>query len=275
MTSVKYKPNISEKEAILIAKTVYGLDATSVELDGERDQNFCLNINDRPRFVLKLSNLEEPRSVLEFQIAAQDRLATRLDGLEIPIAIPDLDGNRIGEVILDNGDRCQVRLLTYVEGQSLASLRPLALETREAIGLCLGEIDRQLEGFSHPAAHRRFQWNLSDVEEIILQNSRYVKSVNRRHILEHFLERFGSNVKPKLKGFRSGIIHNDGHDDNFVAEVTDKGEARVVGLVDFGDMVYGPYAYEAAIADRCYLLFGMSSHQHQCCAGRCTEGIKA
>ncbi len=261
MPSVKHKPHISNTEAEKIARSIYGLDASAIELTGERDQNFCLRINDLPRYVLKLSNLEEPRSVLEFQNAVLDRLASRLGGLEIPRPAPDVDGNRVSDVILSSGQSCLVRLLTYVNGRPLKSYRPLPLNIWETIGRHLGNLDRQLEEFSHPAAHRKFQWNLSDVTKIIIENSQFVKSVYRRHIIDHFTERYLSSVQPILKDFSSGIIHNDGHDDNFLAQATTVGQIKVVGLVDFGDMVYGPYAYEPSVAGA-YSMVGTDDPLH-------------
>src|SRR5262249_27882920 len=58
-------------------------------------------------------------------------------------------------------------------------------------------------------------------------------------------QRLVERLDPKLPGLRQSVIHNDANDYNVL--VDDAGD-RVVGLLDFGDIVVSVTAQEAAVA---------------------------
>ena len=54
-----------------------------------------------------------------------------------------------------------------------------------------------------------------------------------------------ARLAPALESLRTSVIHNDANDHNVL--VDDAGD-RVVGLLDFGDLVHSVTAQEAAVA---------------------------
>jgi len=68
----------------------------------------------------------------------------------------------------------------------------------------------------------------------------------RRALAEAFMTRFNRDVLPRLASLRSQVIHNDYHLYNVLVALDD--QARIVGIIDFGDMVHAPLVGEVATA---------------------------
>ena len=68
----------------------------------------------------------------------------------------------------------------------------------------------------------------------------------RRALAEAFMTRFTDHVLPRLASLRSQVIHNDYHLYNVLVAPDD--HARIVGIIDFGDMLHAPLVGEVATA---------------------------
>ena len=68
----------------------------------------------------------------------------------------------------------------------------------------------------------------------------------RRALARAFMTRFTTHVLPRLPSMRSQVIHNDYHFYNVLVAPDD--QARIVGIIDFGDMVHAPLVGEVATA---------------------------
>src|SRR5438445_132901 len=77
-------PRYSVKEAQTLARELFGITATPTALPSERDQNFLLETEVGPEFVLKIAHAAESRAVLEAQNAALEHLATNMSSLRCP-----------------------------------------------------------------------------------------------------------------------------------------------------------------------------------------------
>ena len=66
----------------------------------------------------------------------------------------------------------------------------------------------------------------------------------RRALAEKFMARFTDHVLPRLASLRSQVIHNDYHLYNVLVAPDD--HARIVGVIDFGDMLHAPLVGEVA-----------------------------
>ena len=73
--------------------------------------------------------------------------------LGLPRVIPTLEGATIA-MVDEAGARRLVWMLTYVAGRPLAEARPHDAELLGSVGRVLGEMDRALLDFAHPAAER-------------------------------------------------------------------------------------------------------------------------
>ena len=215
MQLLNHTPAFDAETAREIAEEHFGLRATARVLPSERDQNFLLTNDAGEKFVLKIANALESRELLEAQNAMLDHLEPRISFC--PRVLQSLNGKRINE-----HSNYFVRLVTYLPGVPLAEVQhsPALLHD---LGRKLGQMDRALADFDHPAAHRDFHWDLANGNRII---DEYSGLVAERELIKKC--RFEVNTD-----LRRSVIHGDANDYNVLVE-----SDRIAGLIDFGDIVY-------------------------------------
>jgi 4-aminobutyrate aminotransferase-like enzyme/Ser/Thr protein kinase RdoA (MazF antagonist) len=241
---------LTQEDAVAIARRLYGLAAAARPLPSERDQNFAL-ATERGAFVLKISGAAEKREVLDLQNDALVWLAARAPALPLPRLVPTTAGAAIGEA-----EGRFVRLLTYLPGAILADAKPQTPALLGEVGRFLGELDRALEGFAHPAAHGRdLLWNPDRALAIIAQHRDAIRDPGRRALLDGFVAEHARSVVPLSGNLRRGIIHNDANDYNVLVGDPAPAGRPVAGLLDFGDMVETWTVCELAVAIA-YAIFG-------------------
>ena len=241
------RPAFSAPAAEAIAARHFGLPGTARPLPSERDQNFLLRLTDGRRVVLKIAHAGEDRDALELQNLALRRLAERTPGLALPRVLPAPDGATIVDVPGAEGAVHYVRLLSWVPGTMLAETRPHTPELLESLGGVIGQIDVGLQGLDHPSAHRELKWDLARAGWIRTHLAA-VSDPTRRLLVERVLDRFEADVAPVLGALRAGTIYNDANDHNVLVRGEDPWARRVVGAIDFGDLVHSPLVCDLAIA---------------------------
>mmetsp|Transcript_82258 Transcript_82258/g.145753 ORF Transcript_82258/g.145753 Transcript_82258/m.145753 type:complete len:382 (-) Transcript_82258:36-1181(-) len=233
-------------------------------LPSERDQNFLLRYLAKPDspsdagggldlVVLKVNNPSDELGFIECQTMALERAAAAgatcqrllrtLDSGDIMVALP----------LTDRDGACQCRMLTYLPGSMLAEAAAAAAAADQGalfaeVGTAVGSVTAALLDMEHPAAHRTFNWDLCQCEEVISKYSSDVRG-DRQPMLERFLAEYRRDVAPLLPRLRKSVVHNDPNDYNLVVD----GAGRV-GVLDFGDMLYSYTCADAAIG-MAYLLF--------------------
>ena len=233
--AVHSAPQFTTEEAAALAHELYQLEAAAEPLPGERDQNFLLRNAAGARYVLKISNPNEDRQILEMQNQALTFLAGNDTGLDWPKLVPDWSGESI------SGHRGHmVRLLTWVDGTCLALAEKHGPQLLASLGRALAKVDNALEGFTHEAARRDLYWDLRRAPLA----RRYLKLLSgpQRAIVEPLLD---ACITVKFDELRQGVIYNDANDYNVL--VSEDG-ARVVALLDLGDMVHSATVCDLAIA---------------------------
>ncbi|MFQ5577138.1 MAG: phosphotransferase, partial [Anaerolineae bacterium] len=244
------QPPFTPADAIALARKLYGLSVTARQLPGERDRNFHLQDNTGRQFVLKISHAAEQKTVLDMQNRAMAHLARQGDYSLCPRALPAQNGDDIATATAPGGTTHFVRLLTHLPGASLATANPHPPQLLRRLGRFMGHVTRALQSFTHPAAHRRLEWDMQHAGQVIAARRGHIQRPERRAIVGHFLSRFETRVLPDLPRLRRSVIHNDANDYNLLlfpraAPATD---ARQFRLIDFGDMVYSHTIFELAVA---------------------------
>jgi Ser/Thr protein kinase RdoA (MazF antagonist) len=199
---------------------------------------------DGSRYVVKISNPSEPPSVIDFQIAALDHIAQVSPEQPVPRVVRTVQGRTHGTVELPGGLRTSVRMLTYLEGIQVRETVRTAAQ-RRAMGTVLAHLDRALHGFAHLGATHDLLWNVSAAHRLAEKLDGIVDAP-RRALAEKFMTRFTDHVLPRLASLRSQVIHNDYHLYNVLVAPDD--HARIVGIIDFGDMLHAPLVGEVATA---------------------------
>jgi 4-aminobutyrate aminotransferase-like enzyme/Ser/Thr protein kinase RdoA (MazF antagonist) len=258
------RQSVSQDEAIRLAQDVYGLAVIAEPLLGEYDDNFHLTTTDGREFVLKVMHLERDASLIDLQCRALAHLAMRVPDLQLPSVQVTLQGESFTKVALQEGEGRLVWLLHYVPGRVLAEVRPHTAELLRNLGRLLGEVDRTLQDFSHPAATRDFKWD-SAQPLWIRDHLACLQDRGQRALVERVLSSFESKVAPLLPSLRKSVIYGDANDYNVLVHysglghhhVVDRGSRNHVSIVDFGDMHYGLLVSEPAIA-AAYAILGKS-----------------
>ncbi|NXT53099.1 HYKK kinase, partial [Pluvianellus socialis] len=260
------KPALGEKEAMELVDRVFGLKVSWLRpLPSYDDQNFHVRVSRNngaaegaDEYVLKITNSEDSQKpdLLEAQTEAMMFLSAE----GFPSATPCLtkDGNLMSLEAADAGPgnkKYMVRLLTYLPGKPVAKIAANPLILYE-IGKLAANLDKALaEKFHHPSAkslHRgQFIWNLANVP--LLDQYIYALGQNKyREVVEQVIEQFKEKIIPKLSSFRACINHGDLNDHNILVDSSsaslENPQYRVSGILDFGDMSYGYYVFEVAIA---------------------------
>ena len=220
----------------------WGIRGDLSELPSERDRNILVRPHDGgPALVLKIANLAEDPDFLACQSAAMGRLAPA--GLPVARTVTALDGRML--VGIGASGPPWARVLTWLPGRPMATLDEPGDELLADLGATMGRSATALIGFDHPAATRDFQWDVQRALEVIDSAFAEVPDDGRRARLRRVREGLETRLIPAMPGLRRSIIHNDANDHNVL--VDDDGR-RVVGLLDFGDMVASFTAHEAAVA---------------------------
>ena len=217
-----------------IAEKCFGIQASASELPSERDRNFLLTAHDGNKFVLKIANALEQLEVLEAQNAMLEYLETRVSFC--PRVVPAISGEEIASVTLPDDSTHLVRVVRYLTGVPLATVKTHSPELLFDLGRKLGQLNRALVGFDHPAAHRDFHWDLINGPSTI---QKYGPQIRVDWLKELVLK---LRIEPTFD-LRKSVIHGDANDYNVLVDGN-----TVVGIIDFGDVVYSYTVGDLAIA---------------------------
>ena len=231
-------PRFSLYKSLEFAKTLFGIEATGSPLPSERDQNFMLTTPRNERYILKIANSDEPREVLDLQNSALRHLQMNRPHIPVPAVKSALNGSDIAAIADRTGRSFFVRLLTWLEGDLLVHSVPHQPELIASLGEALAHVDCGLQSFVHSATVRQLHWDIRHAE-LALQHLPLIPP-RRRAILCRFADIWG---RIDWRTLRQGIIHGDANDYNVLVK-----DNRVVGFLDFGDMVHSAIACDLAIA---------------------------
>jgi len=246
MSWLEAVPTLDAELAQLIAHNYYGVRSHARLLPSERDQNFLLTTESGERFVLKIANGREQAVLLESQNQAMGHLAKRLS--YCPQVVPTTSGEQITRIGTSPEDSHFVRLVTYLPGAPLGDLKEQSSELLCDIGEKLGRLDRELTTFDHAALHRDFHWDLVNGPCVVKNYGALIPDPSLRELVVNCAEELEATLAPRSQKLRRSIIHGDPNDYNVIIGPDDSGLQRVLGLIDFGDMVYSYTIGDLAVA---------------------------
>jgi len=230
---------------------LYCIDGDFKALNCERDISYRIRTERGPTYVVKISNADEAEGVVDFQIKALKHIAEQDRELQIPELIHTNSNKPFDWVQSESGRRHMIRMLTYVEGNTMdttpAAFNP---ETRYNVGAMVGQLAKSLRNFYHPYARSNDHlWDMSRCLEL-RPYIRYLNDSSTRELCNRILDRAESFILPQVKKTRWQIVHHDAHPDNVLVDPQDP--TRVKGVIDFGDMLFGPVLADLAAASNSY-----------------------
>lgn len=230
----------SETDIQQLAIEHYGLSATVKALDGYDELNFILTDEKNQKYILKLSDENQPYPFLEAQVKIIQHLRKSPLADSFQQFSINKNGEALTQIIKDN-KTYYIRILSFLEG-SFWYEQPKKLDTAlYNLGAFMGNMDKALQDFSHPAMHRNYTWDISRASDAN-EKLKYITNHERRRIAGYFLLQFDTEVLPQIQQLRHAYIHNDANDCNVMAR-----EEQTTGLIDFGDMVYSALINNLAI----------------------------
>ena len=236
-------PNVDVEEATRLAHTHFAVAGELHVLGGERDLNFRVDADDGS-YIFKIGNAADDEDIVGLQVAALQHVHARDPSLPVPRMHAGRDGRLLRRITLENGDSHILRLLSFLPGIPVEDA-PATLRTWREIGALMGRVNVALGSFFHPAARaNQHPW---DVENCLrLQPfAKHIGDKSARALVNSVFDQFKEHAKPRLDGARHQVIHQDAHCGNVLVDANDP--ERITGLIDFGDMLYGPVVADLAI----------------------------
>ncbi len=230
-------------DAEALASSWFGIDGCASRLTSERDQNFRIVTKDGGEYALRISNHAEDPAMNDLQICALLHIEQVDPGIPVPRVHRALGGAPHLRLPFEQGRLRAVRLLSYLPGLPLNTVTRTRSHRAE-LGRHLARLGLALRDFTHPAAGHELAWDIkhaSSVRPLIA----HIPDAARRDLAEHFLASFETHAKPVLPDLRTQVIHNDLNFYNVLVDPVD--QDRLVGILDFGDMVFSPLAVDVAV----------------------------
>ncbi|HRI20599.1 MAG TPA: aminotransferase class III-fold pyridoxal phosphate-dependent enzyme [Panacibacter sp.] len=233
--------NFSISDIALLAKKIYGIDASVKPLTGEYELNYLLTDGNGIKYIFKVASDENSYDFFDAQVKITAHLSRSTVAEKFYKYLPDAEGKEL-IVLEQDGRKYYLRLLTYLEGDFWVNIkvRPDALHTD--LGNFLGRMDKALQNFSHPAMHRHYVWDISNASDAN-RKLHCIKNHERRRIAAYFLLQFETEVQPVISLLRHAYVHHDANDTNILVAGN-----KISGLIDFSDMVYTALINNLAVA---------------------------
>ncbi|QHC99060.1 hypothetical protein PspS04_01235 [Pseudomonas sp. S04] len=227
-------PQVSAEQALELLREHYGLSGTLQSLGSQQDLNYRLD-SDQGRFVLKICRGDYAALELEAQHAALKHLATR-PGLHVPRVIAAKSGADLLTLELA-GQSLHVRLLDYIDGQSLTHLDHLGHEVVAGFGRLCGEMDLALAGFTHPGLERTLQWDARHASALTEHLLPVIGDPQQRELISAAALHAEQRLRPLQAKLPVQAIHMDITDDNVVWTRDAQRHWQLQGVIDFGDLI--------------------------------------
>lgn len=234
---------VTTEQARRLAREGFGLEATVVDLPGERDCNFLLTGSGR-RWVLKVVDPAEASATTDLQEAVLAHLAARDPSLPVPRVrrpvhpAPLLwrgeDGTEVAR---------RVRVYSYLDGELLGR-RPVGPLLRADLGATLARTSLALS-VMEPGVHEpQVEWDLRRVGEV----SALLHEVDHGQVALPVVDHITSHLREVAADLPSQLIHNDFNPQNILVGPTPSGADGVTGVIDFGDLVHASVVQDLAVA---------------------------
>ena len=213
-----------------LAANYFGIAGEVTLLPGERNPNFLVTKGVQ-KYVLKIHKADEVA-----QIELQEHVLAELSGLSgfsVPKTIPGSEGKSL----IALGDRQFARMLAWIPGE-LWSASETAESHKVALGRLIATVDHELASVDvtkyRSVLDRPFGWNALQVQSLAA-DVELIKDAELKNHVKLILDRMINSTLSKVIALPHQLIHNDANDNNVVVH-----NGSVVGLIDFGDLIYAP-----------------------------------
>ncbi|MGB1204112.1 MAG: aminotransferase class III-fold pyridoxal phosphate-dependent enzyme [Chitinophagales bacterium] len=232
---------ITKKQAIYLAKKHYGISATAKKLVAYEDFNFRLSAKNGRTYVLKISTDTSSFPYLKPQNKILQHLAKSKKNKTIYPQIIPSKNNKYIVSLRKEGKKLKMRLLSYLEGECIGNISPNN-ELLKNFGSFLAKLDKKLYSLNISQLEaRHYAWDLTNFADSEPYMS-YIENPYQQTLVRYFLSQFKNFVAPILPKLPHSIIHSDANEWNTLFK-----KNKIVGIIDFGDVIYSARINEIAI----------------------------
>jgi len=228
-------PEISMHDAAELLSTHYGLAGSLKELGSHQDRNFLLDGGDGRRYVLKICHGDYATSELDAQHAALRHLGSQ-SNVRVPGVMSALNGKDLLSVDV-GGHAVHVRLLEFIDGQSLAHVEHLSRQVMVGLAELCAQVDVALANFEHPGLERILQWDPRHASALVKHLLPVIDSSEKRACIAEAAELAHAHLLPLIAALPVQAIHMDITEYNVVWARDGHAMWQLQGLIDFGDLV--------------------------------------
>ena len=234
------RPEVSEIDAVVIARECYGIEAVATELGSNQDRNFLLAEPGGARSVLRVDNPVFEDAAREGQHAAID--AYRAAGVSVAAVLPGLDGE-----LTQRWNGFAVRRSEFAEGETLVDAGYLAPVVLEEFGALAAASVNALAGLAHPGLDRAHMWDMrvAAAETVKLAGSIADPALRARVLA--VAEAAGAALAVVEAELPVQAIHGDLTDDNVMGLHGADARLHPRTVLDLGDLSYGWRVAELAV----------------------------
>ncbi|GAA1592685.1 aminotransferase class III-fold pyridoxal phosphate-dependent enzyme [Kribbella sancticallisti] len=237
---IEEPPEVDLATAAEFLRSQYGVDAELQLLRSERDLNFLATTAEGRRLVLKVSNSGDDPGQIAMESAAMRHVALVDPGLPIPRIVEAADGAPGVVLKAADGRVHQVRVMTVMPG-AVGDLAVLPEWFAAEFGEVCARLTRALQGFGHPAADRRLDWDPRLVTSL-RPFAQQLPDPARRAPMEKLLDRF-EGLEEATRRLPAFVLHGDVTLSNVLLAAD-----GISGVIDFGDMHHTARVSDLAIS---------------------------
>ncbi|BEJ11563.1 hypothetical protein CspHIS471_0200230 [Cutaneotrichosporon sp. HIS471] len=240
------RPLVTAEDALAVGRTSYSLDGSVKELGSNQDRNFLLTTSG-PQYLLKFDNDAFSISELEAQNDALLHLSAA--GISGPTPIRDNTGAWISRATTVDGRIVRVRLLSFVQGESLVSDGHFFPSIISRLGGLAGRVAATLAPM--PLLERDLQWDMRNAMAVIEAYAPSIEDETRRATV--LAKARGAWPLVTIHSLPVQMIHGDITDDNVVGLRDALGRVCPETVIDWGDLSAGWRVAELAVTLSCIM----------------------
>ncbi|MHC8303704.1 aminotransferase [Pseudomonas sp. PB3P13] len=227
-------PQVTEQQALELLAEHYGISGRLHALGSQQDLNFRVD-SEQGRFILKICRGDYSALELQAQHAGLKHLAEH-SSVPVPKVIPGKAGEDLLSLVVAD-QVLHVRLLEYIDGQSLTHLDHLPGPVVAGFGRLCGEMALALAGFDHPGLERTLQWDARHANALIAHLLPVITDDLQRAHITRVAEKAKRHLQPLIEKLPVQAIHMDITDDNVVWQRNAQRQRQLQGVIDFGDLI--------------------------------------
>jgi hydroxylysine kinase len=213
-------------------RELYGLAGQLVPLARERDDVYRLDSPTEESRVVRVSPATEPAASLALQNSALHAIAREDPSLPVPRIIASAAGNDVETI--DDEALYRLRVLSFLPGTPVFRT-PRSVEMLRSIGRTLARMDAALANIAAVGNEFPLLWDVRTAPQL-RSLVRFVGNTRDCAVADRVFAELDTEGMARLSGLPTQVIHNDFNPKNVLFDSLEG--ARVVGIIDFGDVVH-------------------------------------